>query len=183
MDYLEIKNKFSASLFKKRVIYIDEITYSSAELIGKMITWLNVKNSKEIIVYIDCSGGKIGPGFDIYDKLKESAAPITGKVYSKARSMAIIVLQGCKKRQIMKHGNLGFHKIEIELKGEMENIKKIVDGDSKEAQEYEEYQKEYYRIIAERSSLSTIRIQEFCELKCELSAQEALDFGLVDEII
>ncbi|MBI2450922.1 MAG: ATP-dependent Clp protease proteolytic subunit [Parcubacteria group bacterium] len=174
------ERKFKRDLLKKRVIYLESMDNLIADEIGKIITRLNAKNYDEIKVIIDSDGGGIDAGFDMHDIIRLSEAPITGIVYRRANSMAIIVLQACRVRKAMANASFYFHNIKLDIDKEWNEIEKYL---KENYDRLEKYQNRYYEIIANRSGRSTNEIRELCLLKKCLNAEEALKLGIIDEII
>lgn len=182
MNPEEIKLKFSHDLFQKRMIYLEgDIDNKMANIIGCMIVWLNAHDSKEkITIYINSSGGSVWAGFDIYDIIKHSQAPVTGIVYRVVGSMAIAVLQACKKRKALEHSIFSFHNLRQNLHAEWDEFEKKMN---QALDDVKKDQLNYNRIIAERIGAEMAKVEQFCKEKKILSAQEARDIGLIDEII
>ncbi len=177
----DMKLKFEKDLLEKRTLYlIDTIDNETANRLGAEILWLNVKSDEKITLYINSLGGNIAAGLNIYDIIKHSKAPITGIVYCKANSMAIIALQACKNRKVMSHSEICFHNMRLGLHLEWDEFEKIKD---KELQKIKECQEDYNKIISKRSGIDIKIIEGWCKEKKIMSPEEALDFNLVDEII
>lgn len=148
--------------------------------VGIAIAWLNAEDSvSPITIYIDSNGGEVMAGLHIYDAIKNSEASTIGIVYRRANSAASIVLQGCAKRQIMKNAGVLIHHIRVrELP-----LDKIEDDPEKAFQESHALQKRLNEIYQERTRRSVKEIKDIMRDEVLMTAEEALDFGLVDEII
>lgn len=177
-----LKEIFVKDLIEKRTVYLSgEIHRDMAVDIGRAIVWLNARDdSEEIRLYIDSSGGSVAAGLDIYDIIKHSKAPITGIVYRKANSMASVILQGCAKRQAMGHAEIVIHNITSrpirsdEFEGD--RLKKVVEEIGKN-------QRDVYEVLANRSGRTIAEVAKKCLEDVSMTAAEAKDFGLIDEII
>lgn len=178
----EMKMRFVKDLLEKRTIYLKgEIDGTMAAETGAAIIWLNARDeTKEIIIYIDSGGGNVPAGLDIYDAVKHSKAPTHGIVYRKANSMACIILQACTKRLAMRHSEIVIHNV---------TIKPYKTHDFKEdclAKTLAEISKVHERnnkILAERAGRTIEEIEKKCIEDVSMAAEEAKEFGLIDEIV
>lgn len=174
------REKFLNDLLKKRTLYLEgEITHSDAKEIGRSILWLNAQDDlKEISIYINSSGGKVDAGLDLCDIVRHSKAPVTGIVYRLANSMASIILQACKIRKALRNSQIVLHNIRLteEWHKLEENLEKIL-------QDVKRDQQVIYEILAKRTGKSIEEIIKTCREAKEMTADEAKEFGLIDEVI
>lgn len=166
------------------VCVFGEINQEMADYVMKSILWLNrnadkceTKN-KNIILYISSNGGSVVSALSIYDMVFSSRLPVTGVVCNKAYSSAAVILQACHERHMMKNAEIMYHpsKFDISL-SDMEGdldvlLKKVKDR-----------QKSINRIIAARMDRTVEEAWEYIKLEMYLTAEEALEKGLVDDII
>ena len=178
----EMRMKFIKDLLEKRTIYLKgEIDGTMAAETGAAIIWLNARDeTKEIIIYIDSGGGNVSAGLDIYDVVKHSKASTRGIVYRRANSMASIILQACTKRQAMKHSEIAIHNVTIKPY-KTHDFKK--DCLTKTLAEISKVHEHNNNILAERTGRTIEEIEKKCIEDISMTAEEAKNFGLVDEII
>jgi ATP-dependent Clp protease, protease subunit len=139
-----------------------------------------IKGSPPITLIITSPGGSVNLGLDICDGLRSYAGETTAIVYGYAESMAAVVLQACKKRIAMRHSHILVHHIsttQINLdilrdKRKINEVRKNLERD----------QKRLYKILTDRTGRSVEAIKEACSKDQFMSAEEALAFGLIDEI-
>jgi ATP-dependent Clp protease protease subunit len=182
MKAMEEKDLFIETLIKKREIYLDEdITNITANRIGRIILFLNAQSrSRGINLYINSNGGSVTAGFDLYDIIKHSKAPVTGIVFRGANSMATIVLQACLKRQAMAHSTFSFHYLRFSVNREWDELEMVVrDG----IVEIKKDQEKFFKILIDRSGGYSKEIRNLCREKKIISAQEAKEINLIDEIV
>lgn len=177
----EIKIKFANSLIERRKIYLGgDIEGGLANQVGKMILYLNSKGSEEISLVINSDGGSVSAGLDIYDVIRYSPAPVNGIVYRRANSMATVILQGCAKRIAMPHAVFAFHKLQLSISGDWDELEETLKN---KTDEMRKYQDELYKILSFRSRLEIEKIKEICKKKMTLSAVQMKNLGLIDEIV
>lgn len=176
------EERFLNDLLNKRIVYLEgEICYEEAKRIGAVIIWLNAQNdSNEITLYVRSYGGSVSAGLDIHDIVRHSKAPITGIVYSSANSMATVVLQACKRRKALRHSEITIHNIKINYYKEWH----VFEDNLEEAlRDTKRMQQRIYEILAERTGRTIEDIKKVCRESKTMSAEEAKEFGLIDEVI
>lgn len=180
MNALNKKEALIELVQKRRIIYLDErITTETAKDFGLVIPWLNSQNDEEIKLIIDCGGGSAAAGLNMYDMVVFSNAPVVGIVYGQASSMASVILQACKKRYALPHAGVCIHYLktyEIPLNDLDEDPEKALKS-------VRERQKSVNDIYHKRTGKSLEEIKIALKEDKLLSAKEALEFGLIDEII
>lgn len=180
MKMLDKKEIILDLVQKKRVIILnEEITANMSRDFGTAMVWLNAQSEEEIKIIIDCNGGGANAGLDMYDMIKFSSAPVTGIVYSRASSMASVILQACKKRLALPHSRILIHYLrmnEIPFNEMEENFEEAI----KTARGQQDGINEIYQ---KATGKSLEEIKSAMKADKSMTAQEALEFGLIDEII
>lgn len=176
----DLEKEFLEVMLESRRIYLEGDIYGdTVQKIEKMIIGLNAKDEREILLYINSGGGSVRTGFDLYDIIKHSKAPVIGMVVGRADSMAGIILQACHLRRALSHSTFYLHYSQINLCKEWNEFaaeaEKIIKG-------AETNQEEIWKIFAQRG-IDIEKIKKLCSEKKNLSAQEAKELGLIDEII
>jgi ATP-dependent protease ClpP protease subunit len=67
------------------------------------------ESSEEILCEIDCAGGSFDRGFEIFNALQRSSAPIRGVVNGRAFSAGFMILQGCHVRSASENDAFKLH--------------------------------------------------------------------------
>ncbi len=170
-------------LLDKGIICMDgEITMDSG-IICVLIERLNMDtNYDKIILEINSPGGLLEWGLDIYYSVKYSKKPVTGIVNVHAESMAAVVLQGCSKRQAYKDSYILLHNLNINEVPEFLGV-----TDEKEREEIIKRgmkdQELIYKILTDRTGRSMQEIGLKSREERPMYAEEAKEFGLIDEVI
>lgn len=151
------------------------ITPKKVHAIMEALAFLSIQNISSVMFFINSGGGGVDPGLDLYDLLKRSQKKMIGIVDERCSSMAAIVLQGCAVRKAHHDAYILIHDIfpgkgvDASNDGLLENRKRK--------------QEKIYRILAERTGRSIEEVVKKCKEDEKMSAKEALEFGLIDEII
>lgn len=172
-----------ANLASDRVIFISEdITKDvSSALSALLIHYDNENENSDICIYINTNGGDVGALSNIYDVMQMIKAPIKticiGKAYSAGAFMLAAGTKG--KRFITKNSTVMIHGVQCEFPGPHE--------DQIGSQIYFNFINYYNQIIldilAKHSNKSIDQVNEDCKKDLFLTAQESLDYGIVDGII
>ena len=166
-------------LLKERIIFISgEINDNTANSVIAELLYLDSLNHDDISIYINSPGGVITSGMAIYDTMNFVKSDVCTICIGMAASMAAFLLSsGCRgKRYILPNADVMIHQPLRGAEGQATDIKIASD-----------------RIIGLRNKLNKIlskntgkplsKIVKDTERDNYLSANEALDYGIVDKII
>ncbi len=171
-------------LLKKGIIDLHgDVNGKMLHYVRECMMRLALKDNPPISIKITSSGGDVWFGLLIYDLFRSYPGKKTGTVIVFARSMAAIILQACDKREATQNSCILVHNIHVS-KGEIsldefdsvKQMKKIKDEIRKD-------QEKVHLILEKRTNKSRKTIMALCKKAYDLSAQEALDVGLIDKII
>lgn len=167
-----------------RTIYLElgggddaELNHETAAKFIKNFTVLETLDSTaEIRVYINCPGGSVIDGMAMFDVVKGSSCDTVGVVMGEASSMAAILLQAFTRRQAFPYARILLHDGIDSQSGNVRDIEKSIEWGRKQ-------RAEDYRILAERTGKDPSYWRK--KLACDyiLSASEALEERLIDEIL
>jgi ATP-dependent Clp protease protease subunit len=162
---------------KSRVIQIfGDIDAKQIERILHELQILNKQSSKPIEMRITSSGGFIPLGFAIYDAIRLSKAPVETVVYGEACSMAAVILQAGKRRKATVQSRILIHQVFGQSEGSPKELRVGL-------KEYLRQQKQIFELLAEKTGKDKKKIARDCQREFFMSAEEALKYGLIDEII
>ncbi|QJC37327.1 ATP-dependent Clp endopeptidase proteolytic subunit ClpP [Enterobacteriaceae endosymbiont of Donacia thalassina] len=167
-------------LLKERIIFLTgPIEDNMANLIVAQILFLDSENSnKDIFLYINSPGGVITSGMSIYDTMQFVNSDISTFCIGQACSMAAFLLASGekKKRFCLPHSRVMIHQPIGNYQGQVTDI----EIQTKEILRMKNY-------INKLMSLHTGKSIEIIEKDTNrdrfLSAQESVEYGLVDNII
>ena len=169
-------------LLRDRVILLEgEVHDTMANLIVAQLLYLESENSEaDISLYINSPGGSVTAGMAIYDTMQFIKPDISTIVMGQAASMGSLLAQAGApgKRKMLPHARHMIHQPSGGARGQATDMEIQV----KEILEMKKYLTEIY---AEHNSKN----KTFDELKADMerdnfmSAQQAFDYGLVDEIV
>ena len=167
-------------LLKDRIVFIDgEINDAMADLVVAQILFLESENpEKDISIYINSPGGAVTAGLAIYDTMKYVKCDIQTICMGQAASMAAILLAGgtkCK-RYALPSSRVMIHQPRGGVEGQESDISIL-------AKEIIRLKKLSIEYLAKDTGKSTDKIAEDIERDFFMSAQEAAEYGVIDQVM
>lgn len=159
---------------------IDEI--NAINVIVKLLDLDSESHEEPIQIYINSNGGSIVHGLAIYDTMKHIQAPVYTTCTGLCASMGAFLLSCGEKghRAALKHSRILIHQPLISSRaGMMEKESEL----RKIAHDLQKRRESLEKIMAENSGQTIKRLHKDCERDNWMSAEEALAYGLIDEII
>ena len=167
-------------LLKDRIVFIDgEINDAMADLVVAQILFLESENpEKDISIYINSPGGAVTAGLAIYDTMKYVKCDIQTICMGQAASMAAILLAGGTKgkRYALPSSRVMIHQPRGGVEGQESDISIL-------AKEIIRLKKLSIEYLAKDTGKTTDKIAEDIERDFFMSAQEAADYGVIDQIM
>ncbi|WP_257668749.1 ATP-dependent Clp protease proteolytic subunit [Parapedobacter tibetensis] len=167
-------------LMVDRIIFLGEpVDDRVANIIQAQLLFLQSADSKkDIQLYINSPGGSVYAGLGIYDTMQYIGPDVATICTGTALSMSSVLLcAGTKgKRAALKHARVMIH----QPSGGMQGTAADMDIST---QQILKVQRELYGIIAEHSGQDYDRINEASSRDYWMTAVEAKDFGMVDEVL
>ncbi len=167
-------------LLRERIVFLgDEIDDELANSIVAQLLLLDSENpEKDIMLYINSPGGVITAGMAIYDTMQLIKADVQTICIGEAASMgAFLLCSGAKgKRMALPSARIMIHQPLGGAQGQATDIEL-------EAKEILRMKKMLTTIIAENSGQSVDKVVADCERDHYLSAQEAMEYGLIDKVL
>jgi ATP-dependent Clp protease protease subunit len=167
-------------LLENRIVFlIGEISYQrAAEVIMKMLYLDNLKRGSEISLYINSPGGSVDDTMAIYDTIRFVSSPVATYCIGRAQSGAAIVLAAGTKgrRHALPHAKVMLHQVWGGVTGQAADIKIQAEEIIKAKQMINE-------ILAKHTGQPIEKIAAETERDRYMSAQEAHEYGLIDEVL
>jgi len=167
-------------LLKERVIFlVGEVNDHMANLIVAQLLFLESENpEKDISLYINSPGGSVSAGMAIYDTMNFIKPDVSTLCNGMAASMGAFLLSaGAKgKRFSLPSSKVMIHQPLGGARGQATEIEIA-------AREIIKTREQLNRILAENTGQPLERIERDTERDYYLSAAEAKEYGLVDQVI
>ena len=168
-------------LLRERIIFIGTpIDDHIASLTIAQLIFLEAEDSeKDINLYINSPGGSVSAGLAIYDTMKYIKPDVATICVGMAASMGAILLAGgaAGKRTTLPHSRIMIHQPWVGgLQGQTTDIEI-------HAKEMIKTREVLYQILTEHTGKSMEQITKDCDRDYFLSAEEAKNYKLVDNIL
>lgn len=167
-------------LMMERIIFLGvPIDDDVANIIQAQLLFLSSNDSSsDISLYLNTPGGVVSSGLAIYDTMQLIEPDVATICTGMAASMGSVLLcAGTKgKRSALPHSKVMIHQPLGGARGQASDI--LIA-----AKEIEKTKKELYTIISEHSGQPVERIEADGDRDFWMSAQEALEYGMIDEIL
>ncbi len=166
-------------LLKDRIIILSgEINDDKANLVVAMLLYLDSLNNDDISIYINSPGGVITSGMAIYDTMNFIKSDVSTICIGMAASMAAIILSsGTKgKRYILPNGEVMIHQPLGGVEGQATEIKIAAERILK-------LKDKLNKILSKNTSKDIKDVSLDTERDYFLSSKEAIEYGIVDEIL
>ena len=167
-------------LMMDRIIFLGAPIYDdAANIIQAQLLFLeSVDPEKDIQIYINSPGGSVSAGLGIYDTMQFISSDVATICTGMAASMAAVLLvAGAEgKRSALTHSRVMIHQPMGGAQGQASDIEIT-------AREIMKTKRELYEILAAHSGVSVRKIEKDADRDYWLSAREAKEYGLIDEVL
>ena len=170
---------FSRLLNDRIIVLSDEVNDATASVVVAQLLYLEGQDpEKDISLYINSPGGSVTAGMAIYDTMQYIKCDVSTICMGMAASMgAFLLSSGAKgKRFALPNSEIMIHQPLGGAQGQATEIK-IVDDHIIKIRE------RLNRILAENTGRPIEEIARDTERDNYLTAQEAMEYGLVDKVI
>ena len=170
---------FSRLLNDRIIVLSDEVNDTTASLIVAQLLYLEGQDpEKDISLYINSPGGSVTAGMAIYDTMQYIKCDVSTICMGLAASMgAFLLSSGAKgKRYALPNSEIMIHQPLGGARGQATDIKIVADQIIKTKERLN-------RILAENTGRSIEEIARDTDRDNYLTAQEACEYGLVEEVI
>jgi len=167
-------------LLKDRIVFIGTpIDDHVANLVVAQMLFLQMEDPKrDINLYINSPGGSVSAGLAIYDTMQFVTCDVATYCVGVAASMgAVLLTAGTKgKRYALPNSDIMIHQVSGGAQGTASDVERTVEYMFR-------LKKRLIKIMAHHTGKSEDRIKEDSDRDYWITAEEAKDYGLVDEVV
>ena len=170
---------FSRLLNDRIVILSEEVNDTTASLVVAQLLYLEAQDpDKDIQFYINSPGGTISSGFAIYDTMQYIKSDVSTICIGLAASMgAFLLSSGAKgKRIALPNAEIMIHQPSGGFSGQATDIQI-------HAEKILRTKEKLNSILAENTGKTVEEVREASERDNFMTADEARDFGIIDNVI
>ena len=167
-------------LLNDRIIFLsEEVNDTTASLIVAQMLYLEAQDpDKDIQFYINSPGGSVTAGMAIYDTMQYIKCDVATITIGMAASMGAFLLSaGTKgKRMALPNAEIMIHQPSAGTQGQITDM-------AIHLKRLQVIKERMNKIMAENTGRSIEEVTAACERDNFMSAEEALEFGLIDKVI
>ena len=167
-------------LLNERIVFIGgAIDDNVANVVVAQILYLeSVDSKKDINLYINSPGGSVTSGLAIYDAMQYVKPDVSTLCFGLAASMgAVLLASGAnKKRNSLPNSTIMLHSVGTRLDGQFHDLEK-------EMEETKRKQEILSKILSKHLKKEEAQISLDLQRNFYQTAKEALEYGIVDNII
>ena len=164
-------------LLQDRIIFLTgEINDTTSNIIISELLYLDNINHENIYIYINSPGGAITSGMGIYDTMRFIESKVITIGVGMCASMAAFLLSSGDERYVLPNAEVMIHQPLGGAQGQATDIKIAAERIIK-------LKEKLNKILSDNTNQPLKKIYEDTERDNFLSAKEAKDYGLIDDII
>ena len=167
-------------LLNDRIIFLsEEVNDTTASLVVAQLLYLEAQDpDKDIQFYINSPGGSVTAGMAIYDTMQYIKCDVATICVGMAASMGAFLLSaGAKgKRLALPNAEIMIHQPSAGTQGQITDM-------AIHMKRLQTIKERMNRIMAENTGKSVEEVTAACERDNFMTAQEAMEFGLVDRVL
>lgn len=167
-------------LLKERIIFlVGPVDDAVSSVICAQLLYLESENpTKDVAFYINCPGGIVSSGLAIYDTMQYIRPDVSTVCFGQAASMGALLMAAgaAKKRYCLPHSRIMTHQPSGGFSGQATDIEI-------HAREILNLRSKLNDIFAKHSGQKIGLIEKNMERDKFMSPEEAMEFGLIDEIV
>lgn len=176
------KKSLGQKIYESRIIILNgEVnSESAAEIIFQLLSLEKEDPNKDILLYINSPGGSVTDGLAIYDTMNFVKPDVATVCFGMAASMGSFLLSsGAKgKRYALPHSDILIHQPLVGLQGYQQQTE--IDILSVHLNKTRVLLEE---ILAKNTGQPIDKIHKDTERNYYMSAEEALEYGLIDAVL
>ena len=167
-------------LLNDRIIFLsEEVNDTTASLVVAQLLYLEAQDpDKDIQFYINSPGGSVTAGMAIYETMQYIKCDVATICVGMAASMGAFLLSaGAKgKRMALPNAEILIHQPSAGTQGQITDM-------AIHMKRLQTIKERMNRIMSENTGRSIEEVTSACERDNFMSAQEAMEFGLIDKVL
>lgn len=173
-----VSDIFSMVLEDRIIQLVGPITDEVAASVVAQLLYLASRGAEDIKLYINSPGGSVSAGMAIYDTMQFIEPDVATVCVGRAASMGAVLLSGgaTGKRSVLEHGEVMIHQPSGGVEGQATDM--VI-----EAEHIKRVRSTLVQLLAENCGKTPEQTEKTMERDYWMSAEDALQYGIVDKII
>lgn len=174
---MDNKKSIEESLVDSRIIFINgEIDSSMSKFVIARLLYLDSINHDDITLYLSTPGGSVFDGLAIIDTMNLIKSNVNTIAVGTVASMGAVILACGSKRSCLKHTKMMIHQIYFGAQGTMSDVSIIYDN-------AQDTKKSLMELLSKATKQPVKKLEKDCDRDYWLKADEAVKYGLIDEVL
>jgi ATP-dependent Clp protease, protease subunit len=176
MPNADWENQMREKMLERRIVTVrGTLDESLAGRVALELMTLDASGDEPITVHVDSAGGTLEAAFTVIDVIDLMGVPVHSVCLGRAEGPAVGVLSACDRRKIAPHGSLRLCEPRTEATGHASEMQRFAEQQRQQLDKFVE-------LIAEITTRPVEHVEADVAAGRYLSAEQAVEYGLVDEI-
>ena len=175
-------------MMKDRIVFLQgQVEPQMADHLVAQLLLLDSQSKSPITMYVNSPGGSVTAGLAIYDVMQHIDSPVHSVIIGQAASMGSLLAQAAAKRYITPNARHMIHRVSSGTSGTSGSVH-IQELEFEDARRHLEESKNLNRRLTQiyvdhnTAGKTFEELHETMKFDTFLSAEESVEFGLVDEV-
>jgi len=176
-------------MMKDRIVFLQGVVEAQmADHLCAQLLLLDSQNDAPITMYVNSPGGSVTAGLAIYDVMRHIQSPVHSVIIGQACSMGSLLAQSADKRYMTPNARHMIHRVSSGTGGTSGSIhvQELEFEDARRhLEESKELNKRLTQIYVDHNSKGKTydELHEIMKHDTFMSAEQSVEFGLVDEVV
>lgn len=176
MQNADWESQMRERMLERRIVTVrGTLDESLAGRVALELMTLDASGDDPITVHVDSAGGTLEAAFTVIDVIDLMGVPVHSVCLGRAEGPAVGVLASADRRRIAPHGTLRLCEPRTEATGHANEMQRFAEQQRQQLEKFVE-------LIAEITTRPVEHIEADVAAGRYLNAEQALEYGLVDEI-
>lgn len=150
----------------------------TGDITEQLIEMNGDRKFEKILLAVNSGGGPVYQAFAIYDIVRALRKPVYTVLLGMAHSAAVVVMQAGIKRYALPNGDIFIHEVGTDYKDRL-----TADDLECEHRNLKTVQNRMLKILSEKTGKTVEEILGDCKNSMTFEVEEALSYGLIDEVL
>ncbi|MGH9172221.1 MAG: ATP-dependent Clp protease proteolytic subunit [Acidimicrobiales bacterium] len=176
-DWPEGSDWLEGHLFDRRIVLLrGALDGTGATRVASQLMTLDATGDEAVDLQLDSPGGSLEACFAVVDVIDVLGVPVNVTCLGRVEGPAVLVAAVCSRRLAMEHTRFRLSDPDVTFEARASHIEPVVEF-------HRQSYRRYHERLAQAVGRTPEAVAEACESGRYLSAAEAVQFGLVDDVV